>query len=519
MSETHLLLPSREDFGKFSEGRVGFPIIETKYQHIVGFVPEPMETLWRIPRALYREFEETIESLKPSKRCKRFSFEGHRLDPEASLYVLGMIYRMSMENPKHNASDWIPLNWRYLRNIIGDGYRKTLDFLVEYGFIQERREYIPKIKCRSYAFRALTDVSNPYRYFPKGLRILSKIRLMQESLGSNHWDQDLIESLESDARKLSIDDASLQGLISREKPAIVPGTRAYQLEMAKLNRIRGFSEGTSPDFLSQDRHKRIHSPVANMKKEIRRECLRIDGKMTGSVDVKASQPALLTFIFRHYIDWLGDRAHGNPCPEYPWMRSPIPGIAPESFRHGYDSIPLDFPESWKENPEESTIKAGFELDRMARIFDSDYYDWFTAELNKLPDFWYRDRKSGRGKTREKKTYTRSMTKRAWLQHAYATPRAVKSTDMARVWRNSFPMLTALLNHMKSRHHASLAHLMQGIEAEIVFSLVHPKVKAIGAPVITIHDCIFTSVEFLGPVKVIFDGILTGLKIPTRTEID
>jgi hypothetical protein len=236
----------------------------------------------------------------------------------AMLYVLDTLYKMSQYRYYRDYFDeygGYPLQAKILNQIIGKKYGTVLDLLEKSGVIKRTNSY--KVGSQSklvtvtlkYSATQVRVLSIPKdaSIFKRVLKQREEYRLQNEAALAEipfiiKW---------FDNTRLHIDPKKAHGLIEfyrAEMEALIPyplpkGRTTEELESRINHRINAMTETIRSleqgyfNLKKTGKDNRLHSLVSNTKKELR-GLYTYDGSPMVSIDLKASQPYLLTILLK-----------------------------------------------------------------------------------------------------------------------------------------------------------------------------------------------------------------------------
>jgi hypothetical protein len=182
----------------------------------------------------------------------------------------------------------IQLSSTILKERYGHNYNYYIDYMLEMGWIKLVRNYLRGTNSRIYSLdqKLLTDIIR-VENFDRILLKKWKSRYHEFQLElSNNIDRDIKEKLIYDLHSVEIDlKKSLFYLSSlSDISKIALQKNRYSVESIKAGHI----------FYHFDKYGRLHSNFTILKSFIRKNCLLIGGEETVEIDIKNSQPFILS---------------------------------------------------------------------------------------------------------------------------------------------------------------------------------------------------------------------------------
>lgn len=450
------------------------------------------------------------------------------------------VFHYERENPLGN--EYFPLCSQILRRIIGNGYLQVVDFLIDNGIIESDSRYVKGEKCIGYRFHwNIIMVGFSPVYFRGSYKNRQALRRYRESASLAQEDaaninrKHLLKTI-NDPR-LTVDPAAYAFLDSLYKPAIEKAKRRLSIDPENGRARRQLLENQNnlnrqnvlleiiEDHLAGDCCKsdgkglRFHSPFVQMKRELR-QYLLFDEQPLWEIDIKGSQPYILTLLFKESF-------YSKKPPSAGIFLS---NIHKELYKHMNKYIDKYIPFMYPEYAE-SPCNTDPSFEEYTRIIESEKEDIYT-EIQKGVT---RAMGTSRGKNRSK-------VKKAVLTYFFSpchSPGMLKS-PIYRVFEEEFPAVSSLLQDFKSyqtgtteermlpftddqgkiwksreeidQGYKAFAHLLQRIEATAVLDTICREIadQWPEIPLLTVHDCILTTPIYVEHVKDYFAERLTRL---------
>jgi hypothetical protein len=274
---------------------------------------------------------------------------------------------------------------------------------------------------------------------------------------------------------------------------------------------------------------RLHTPIVQLKKELR-DYLRFDGQPFVEIDIKASQPYLLTMFFQERF-YRGGNAESELLLRnihkslYEYIQTILNKYLP-IMSHKYSETPAGTQSSFDEY-------IGIVGDE-----DMDIYKEVMKGLRQVST------------TRRRKPKTRKAVKQDVMTYFYSVPRmpGMYKSSTYRYFEVNFPEISAFLQDVKSfrvgrsaveqltyvepdgtitkrwtevdEGYAVLSHVLQRLEARLVLDIVCREIRQQWPeiPLLTVHDCILTTLPFVDHVKDYFAYRLNEL-VGVRPKLD
>lgn len=405
-----------------------------------------------------------------------------------------------------------------LKNNCGDFYKRALDVLLEADIIEkDPNGYRKGAKCNGYRLKgemeaspfSLIEITGTVRD-----RVLDVIRKRQEInkrslLGIPHlakWfdptrltlrakeAHNFIEFAASDvmgriheAQELSDDQkAEASGRVILKMNHQI--TAARSLIRGEYNAARSL------------RNERLHSILTSIKRELR-SFLEFDGKPLVSLDLKASQPYLLTMLLRRTFysksskDLLGWKSLTKSLQTDALSTSGTP----TTLLHDMTAPALHtimFPGVGKVSDKQMVIKSKFCKISWAH----DFYQQLSAEYNKLT----------------MKPMFRSRAKQLMMWILFEHRNFKYKRDSFKRFELLYPFEAQVVRGINDLQPKLLPLLLQRLESRIMLDKITKTIseELPECPLFTVHDSILTTVDYAGQVETIMEReleLLIGLK--------
>lgn len=451
---------------------------------------------------------------------------------DAALYIIHLLVKFQEQKDKRDefeAYGYFRLNATLLKESCGEKYVDVLVALKAAGVIEgngrySRKRHISKGYRLTAEYNSAEVVSVPLSPGSNVNKFCINRRKTKEQ--SNEKSLRKLSHITKwfDAKRLTIALASVHDVIefyqhklkSRISPTCSTQQRK-QLESAILfrynNAIDSIKKINAGDFnlRSSGEDRRLHHAVASLKKEFR-PFLLFDGKPLVSIDIKASQPYLLTqVLFSSLYSTYTKRGITK---------------AFNLYKH-YNTL-------YKAIQEESTIKfPGLsQMPVSQRNMRSSYFP-FHREVNWEAGFYdeliLRDKEF----SNEPVFKNKAATKKAIMLLFYDAKTIGKEyrTGFSR-FKFHFPQEASVIEYFDklSRKHETgfLPILMQRMESYLILNKVCTRItkECPDAPIIPIHDSVLTTPEYVDQVRYIMEstllketGLKPGIKVETSLSIE
>lgn len=189
-----------------------------------------------------------------------------------------------------------------LREKYGNDYSHYLKFLIDKKVLVLTSDYLVGKKTKTYTLSGETLKSEFHRYrnFDKVIlsRYIKNVLSIRLEKTNKSWIEPniklkLVEDLFSVTIDLEKSKSMIEGLVNDKD---VYNKNLYSIQCIEDGHI----------FYNFDDYGRMHSNFTVLKSSIRKECLLIDSKHIGELDIKNSQPMFLTILISKNLDKIKD---------------------------------------------------------------------------------------------------------------------------------------------------------------------------------------------------------------------
>jgi len=384
----------------------------------------------------------------------------------------------------------VPISSKIIRMELGKHYKRYLEYLLEFKFINTDNYYIvgknkTDGKCKCYGLHKRYNDDKVVNYEIVKPSLLKKMLKWQNDKFGKMRNDELLGHLYDMMRTFKVDIRGAKEYLDNEVKNKRLSKRKARLELDKCERING--DDVHSLFLTRDRFGRVHTNFTNISRHIRENFLISEnGEKLVQLDVISCQPALLYTLFKNYLNKILDES--GKYREDEFYMSPFE-ITPnaEDVRDKYVNRNNSYSgEHIYKNSFNPTIKSfGFksysdmsreaidELGRYKIILKSGLYEFFQDRM----DFYFSEEK------------TRDEIKKEWITHVFGRNNVKYNEKMQSIWEIEFPLLTKILTHFKKGDHKSLAHELQRKESNIIYNKLCPTMNKNKIDYFTVHDCI------------------------------
>ena len=418
-------------------------------------------------------------------------------DWEAARYILNLIWWRTVNGYGISSRDpdqWVRLKADYLRRVIGTRWRAVKSILIDKGVLEVGDGGNPG-QARSYRLR-------------KGYRKTKRFECTDDHLNQRlaavqaEEDRSLpwMEGLRSWQNKLTVDWAIAQPLIEQLK---LKKPKVEDYEEVLITPLETLADGDG--WLSTDKVGRVHTPVVNMKRELR-VTLRLNKEPLVGVDVSGCQLLILGAMVRDWYVGTWERrqtleTYDPPSDPYLGTKDRITNSQPPSPT----TKPTNPPITVFQKPQLS-VPESVTTNRRSDALPSDLSEFiFLCESGQLYPLFDNQK--------------RLLLQALFERNDSSIP---PLRDMQVRFAARFPSVATVVRRLKSRESNRLALLLQNYEATL---MIHGACRRLlkqypTVPIFPVHDAIWTTRPHVDLVKqVIWQefgewGIRPLLKSPT-----
>lgn len=238
---------------------------------------------------------------------KKIVYRGFKLKSDKIATFCDTLYK---KHEKTKGNRVHILNSVVMQRKYGFRYKYIIDYLIKEGYIKKLLGYKPGVKSNSYIMLNKMFIDIPKVYINRDAVILKKYKsnVLCAILDKNELSEDILKGLSFNNIK------SIPNYINRE----VGSKLVKDLYMITINKSESLSEASKIKnklskyynmlrikdisdkhiWYSFDSYGRFHSNFTVLKREIRDNYLTINGEEVHELDIKNSQPLLLTKIIK-----------------------------------------------------------------------------------------------------------------------------------------------------------------------------------------------------------------------------
>jgi hypothetical protein len=412
-----------------------------------------------------------------------------------------------------------PLHSTILNQVVGKKYTTVIDLLVKSGVVIRTKGYQAGKQAKLFALSEKhSSAGYKIRSLSKGASLYKRLleyRTEQKRLNDAAPAKIKYVTKWFDPQRLTLDKKQAHSLIEfymAEMKALIPdplpsGRSLEEIESRINHRVnsmidtfRSVEEGYM-GLKKTGKDNRLHSVVSNTKKELR-SLYSFDKKPLVSIDLKASQPYLLSQLLKPK-SW-GEK--GLVAKVYPELYS---RITSRKYKKQLDAILMFGPFS------KTQSSRGFQKTRFYR------FKWNTDFYQHLVD---RAKEEGA----QSVFPDRSSVKKKMMMILFDDGSYMEKDKGFKLFKKWFPEEAAIVSLLKTISRETKASdpddtsqnflpiLLQRLESYLILEKVCKKIskELTDAPIIPVHDCIMTSVDFADKVE---DVVKKVLKNETSLE--
>lgn len=459
---------------------------------------------------------------------------GMRKDLHANLkagmyFILDNILKMSQSRRWRDYFDehgGYPLQSSILNQIVGKKYTTVVELMVENGIIRRTKGYQAGHQSKLFTLtKQYASVHHKIRSIPKEASLYKRLlqyREEQKMLNDAALAKIKYITMWFDPQRLTIDTKAAHALIEYymvDMQSMIPdplpkGRTLEEVEARLTHRVNSMIDtfrAVQNGYMGLKKtgqDNRLHSVVSSTKKELR-SLYRYDGKPMSSIDIKASQPYLLTLLLNP-ISW-GEK--GVVAKVYPELFS---RVSKPRYKKHLESI-LMFGAFSKTQSGKGFQNTGFHR-----------FQWST-------DFYQHLVGLAKAEGAEKVFPDRTSVKKKMMMILFDDSSYMDSDPGFKLFAKWFPEESGIISLLKQVSRDAkvnspdgeglsfLPVLLQRLESYLVLEKVCKQIakELPDAPIIPVHDCIMTSDQHKDDVAIILERVLeheTG-NLPGITKED
>ena len=437
---------------------------------------------WRIilPNEVYIKMIDSLNNNKPL-----FNF-----DDEKGLYILSLISSLpSYKKDTYYPGGYVNLNSTMLKDVVGNNYKKYLDYFVSNDIIERNN---------SYSNSEIKPHSKSFRYNLKGIKkltwnifefdiidtIYNKIELKEKyvSCVPSHLTKWLNTELTIDSDSTLFEIQEKLKFISSEENNTLKKAENYLRSLKNIHFAEYWAKRSPKD-------NRLHTNLTNMP-EFFRKHIRYNDWYMAEVDFKNSQPFFLIVLIDSIVS---DRKDSNYRilniveklgVSGTMFHTLVQALNSKGFQEEYSKIKAD-------------VLNGTLYDNLERSFEFDK----NIEGKFMRKFFCNDSKKQRMFYFDSK---RDVVKRLFLFFLYkANKKSEKQEDNDYlIFKNLYPNFCHVLELLKDKNSKDLPKLLQHIEADCILDFTTKKIaeKYPHIPLFTIHDSIITTENYIDIIE-------------------
>lgn len=224
-------------------------------------------------------------------KTKKISHDGSNL---LTIYLIHLIDHIIREYTYDELK--VPLYSVVMKQIYGNNYSDYVKYLEETGFIKKDKKY-STIKHHSTLYRVTDRLSKVFVYRGYDYKLQKKLTNFYDNLKPQKVNSpipvEIRQKLIDDLKSVTID---FEGSVNFILDKVKDNPSRFTKNLSMINKIK---DGDL--FYTFDKWGRFHSNFTNLKSEIRKQFLKIDGQPMGCLDVKSSQPFWLSQVMKREV--------------------------------------------------------------------------------------------------------------------------------------------------------------------------------------------------------------------------
>jgi len=450
-----------------------------------------------------------------TKNIPNFSF---KYNFDYFLYIASKIISISTYKKFKNLQK-VPISSTVLRFELGKHYKRYIEYLIKYNFIETDNHYIVsdeekrgKCKCYGLCKQYKNQKLTSYELTKKSL--LNKFLNWKKKKFGEVVSDEMMGQLYTMMQKVSIDIDGVKNYLDKSVKNKEFSRRKAELELLKCERINNNKDPYSL-FLVKDLYGRVHTNFTNISKYIRENFLHLDGEKITQLDVISSQPAVLYAVIKRYLNKVLKEVETFHNDEYYLSPYEISTSSEDErdkylnkdnsyhgkpiYKNDFDPVINKFGFS---NYTDMLEEAVNELDRYRTMLKKGIYEFFQYRWE---DFFWEDT-------------SRDKIKKEWIRYIFGRNENKFNEKMEIIWNQEFPLLNKIIKHFKKGNYKPLSHELQRQEADIIYNKVCPEINKTGKLYFTVHDCLAVKESDADELYNKFDEILLNNDVVTGVAI-
>lgn len=446
---------------------------------------------------------------------------------DAMYYILHLLIKFQFQKDKQEEYEqygFYNLNATLLKKICGNEYQTALFLLENAGVIERKKSYHPG------GFSKGCRLSANFNSSPIVNKQLSACSNVNQNYLKRRDEVDQKNEAELkdiayvtkwyDKKRLTVDIENVHNVLEfyRHKLLQKSADGNSEVKQQQIDNIINYRYNNARESLDKIRRgefhltrsgedNRLHSSITSLKKEFR-PFLRFDGQPLVGIDIKASQPYLLTQLLCKDIYKCAATRESN-----------IQSIYGELYNRQQEGRTIMFPSYDKLIDSKAIMNKS-----ISRFHQIDWTKDFYTHLMKLEVAVYG--------FENRFFIDRNTTKHSIMIILYSKSKDKKKYAAFKRFKELFPLegeLIDFFNKISNEDNKNyLPILMQRLESYLMLNEVCKEISEIcpNAPLIPIHDSILTTPEYVDRVKEIIEfklesltGIKPGLKIENISDAE
>lgn len=379
---------------------------------------------------------------------------GKHRNPDRIRYLISLLYSERIKDKRYSASSFIPLNSIMLKAALGGRYKDTIRQLISEGIIESDNRY--KVGSKSIGYRIAPEYASK-KFISTQItnkRIIDFTKQSHDNVAETEWK--LIHNyLYNCLLQTSIDSRKAYEFIA----AYCADNDTYNAYLSSINMIASGSYFLKVDSTAG----RVHTNISNMAKVLR-PFLKFRGRPLIEIDIANSQP----FIFNALIDSFVSRTE----------------IEKSSLHHTNNILKTETQQNLQFHiphpnpyvPQNKTDNAIYKEITSNGVF----YESLMKSV------W--------------KGTSRDEAKLLFFKLLFSRNHREYLKQEKDYFAHSFPTVYEAINYFKQDDHTFLAISLQRAESDIMINQVATQLAAKDVFLLTIHDSILTTIEFLPLVE-------------------
>lgn len=204
-----------------------------------------------------------------------------------SSYLIDLMHTFIVRKYLHKRKN-INLWSVILRKKYGTHYNYYIDWLIDHKIIVLKKKWKSGFNAKSKLYSLAIDVDNKniVRYRNEDKFLLKKINKFEKAEAEKN--SPIYQAMIEDLKYINLDYVNAKEALDNEFACALTDEKSYFKNLISLESIKN-----EVYYCTKDEYGRLHTNFTNLKKSLRNNFLKLNGKEISSLDIKNCQPKLL----------------------------------------------------------------------------------------------------------------------------------------------------------------------------------------------------------------------------------